>query len=335
MKDLTTRFYCRLIGWKYEILRECSEASRKALKRYAGAVILMMLLWGFIGFNMSTRYFGLEKSGAIIVAIVFSFVILLIEQQIILMVGKNPILSWSRFALAVCMSLIGATVIDQTIFGKDIEAQLAEVIEQRTDEQLQYRKQILDQRLASYHHELDSLQLRQSELNDAVNKQPFLITTTYNNTPTGQLDSLGNPIMARSSMQTKDQNPKKYELDRVNNRIETLHNEISNTTDEVQVLRDNLLVENKNNIGLLTELEVTFSKKVIFSSVPSGIFYFIVFAAFLMIELIVLSTRHGNKCDYEALIETRQTQAIEEMCAIMDRTTTQTKEITTENQSLG
>ncbi|MBQ2797079.1 MAG: DUF4407 domain-containing protein [Tidjanibacter sp.] len=318
MKDRKIKLCCRLIGWNYNILKECTEASRKALYRYVGAVLLLMTIWAFIGFSMATRYFELDTIGAAATACIFAIVILLIERQIILIVGKNRFMSAFRIVLAACMAVIGATVIDQTIFAKDIEAQLSEVIEQRTDAQLQYRKQILDNKIESYRKELDSLELLSAQLVGDINKKPVIRTITYHTTPTGQIDSLGNPIMARGYKQENIPNPKINELERVNKRIESLRNDIGTTTDNIQMLRENLVKENKENIGLLTELEITFSDKVIFSSVASGVFYFVVFIFFLAIELLVVSGKSKSKCDYEALVETRQEAAIKEMCAVMN-----------------
>lgn len=320
MKDFRTKLSCLLIGWNYNILRECSEASHKALRRYVGAVLLLMMIWAFIGFSMASRYFELDTLGAIAVACVFAVVILLIERQIILIVGKNLFISSFRLLLAICMAIIGATVIDQTIFAKDIDAQLSEIIEQRTDEQLQYRKQILDDKIISFRNELDSLEILSAKLVNDINRKPVIRTTTYHSTPTGQLDSLGNPIMARGYQQSNIPNPKISELERVNKRMESLRQDISSTTDNIQTLRDDLVKENKENIGLLTELDVTFSDKVIFSSWASTLFYFVVFIFFLAIELLVVSGKWSNKskCDYEALIETRQEKSIKEICSLMN-----------------
>lgn len=329
MKDIGTKLSCLLIGWDYKILRECSVASRKTLYRYVGAVTLLMLIWAFIGFSMASRYFELDTNGAIVTAVVFAFVILLIERQIILVVGKNRFLAIFRFILAGCMSIIGATIIDQTLFAKDIEAQLGEVIEQRADAQLQYRKQILDDKMFSFRKELDSLDLLSAKLSSEINKTPFIRATIYNSTPTGQVDSLGKPIMAKGYQQTMVPNPKSTELERVNKRIESLREDIGITTDAVQTLRDNLVLECRENIGLLTELEVTFSNKVIFSSVASGVFYGIIFLFFLAIELLVVFGKNKSKCDYEALVETRQENAIKQICAIMQSDDT-TKEVAEE-----
>ncbi len=322
MKDLGTKLSCRFIGWNYRVLCECSEASHKALRRYVGAVVLLMMIWAFIGFSMASRYFGLDMLGASITAAIFAIVILLIERQIILIVGKNNFITTFRFILALCMAIIGATVIDQTVFAKDIEAALGEVIEQRADNQLQYRKKILDDKINSFHYELDSLELMSTRLVNDINKKPVIRTITYNLVPTGQVDSLGKPIMARGYQQSNIPNPKIDELARVNSRIESLRNDISIATDNIQTLRDNLVEENKNNIGLLTELDVTFSDKVIFSSWASALFYIVVFVFFLAIELLVVSGKSKSKCDYEALVETRQDAVIREVCSIINNSQT-------------
>lgn len=321
MKDLWTRFSCHLIGWNYDILKDCSEASRKALHRYTGAVMLMMLMWSFIGYCMAIRYFDLEKTGAIIVATAFAIVILLIERQIILVVGKNTMTLVFRSLLALCMSLIGATIIDQYMFGKDIDAAMHHEIEQRTDDQLGYRQQIVDRQIVSYRTEIDSLQLESARLSNEIAKQPMVKTTTYNKQATGAVDSLGNPIMVTGYQQHTVENPKQRDLIRVNGRIDLLQQELMKASGNLLSLRDSLYAENERNIGLLTELKVTFSDKVIFSSLPSAVFYLVVLLFFLMIELLIVSGKLSgtSKCDYEALVEINQENRISDICAITSK----------------
>lgn len=57
------------------------------------------------------------------VAIVFSFIIWIIERQIILIVGKNKVIGTIRIALAIIMALLGATAIDCEKQGVDIPMQ--------------------------------------------------------------------------------------------------------------------------------------------------------------------------------------------------------------------
>ena len=312
------KFSCHLIGWNYRILSECSEASRKALHRYTGAVLLMMLIWAFIGYCMAQRYFDLQDWGALCVGLVFSLVILLIERQIILIVGKSKITMVFRGVLACCMALIGATVIDQYMFGKDIEAQMGAIVEERAEMQFGYRKQIVEQQRKLCQLELDSLNREDARLSDEVAKRPMVKTNVYELQPTGQLDSLGKPIMALGYKQTTIPSPKNDDLARVRKRIDVLQNDLNTYAEKLHSLRQDLLAENKANIGLLTELDVTFSKQVIFSSPASTIFYFGVFIFFLMIELLVVSGKWSSKskCDYEAMIESAQNAHIKRICAV-------------------
>lgn len=277
-----------------------------------------MLLWFYIGYNMAVRYFRIENFWSqLAVGAVFSLIIWIIERQIILIVGKNKAITGFRIGLAAIMALLGATIIDQTLFGKDIDAQMAQVIEQRTDEQFEYRKRIIDNELAQNQKELDSLEIRASVLSDEVSKRPMIKSTTYNRSVAG-VDSLGNVVMATGYSEQNIPNPKAKDLDRVNARIDNIRNNMLSLNNKHQALRDEIRIETKNNIGLLSELEITFSKKVIFSSLITIVFYFGVFGFFLLIELLVVSGKMFSKtCDYEVLIERQQARKIKQIESIL------------------
>ncbi len=318
MSNVWIRCLCAFVGWDCNVLNECSAASRKTLHRYTGAIFLLMLLWFYIGYYMAVRYFRIENFWSqLAVGAVFSLIIWIIERQIILIVGKNKAITGFRIGLAAIMALLGATIIDQTLFGKDIDAQMAQVIEQRTDEQFEYRKRIIDNELAQNQKELDSLEIRASVLSDEVSKRPMIKSTTYNRSVAG-VDSLGNVVMATGYSEQNIPNPKAKDLDRVNARIDNIRNNMLSLNNKHQALRDEIRIETKNNIGLLSELEITFSKKVIFSSLITIVFYFGVFGFFLLIELLVVSGKMFSKtCDYEVLIERQQARKIKQIESIL------------------
>lgn len=321
MNNFVTRLSCKFIGWNYNLLQECSEASIKTLRRYTDAVILMMFLWAYIGYNMADRYFKFGLAGCIIAAVVFAFLVWIIERQIILIVGKNRMIGIIRGVLAVCMALVGATVTDQLVFGKDINAQMSEVVERRTDEQMAFRKKLIEDELFSYHKELDSLETESARLAEIISKQPVIKSVLYSKTATGQVDSLGKPIMANGYTQENIPNPKIADRERIEERIGTIREGITTCSDKMQNLRNSLLEENKNNIGLLTELEVTFSDKVLFSSWVISVFYGVFFLVFLLIELLVVTGKVCSKpCDYEALVEKQQEKRVTQICDVMQMT---------------
>ncbi len=320
MKNRWTEFLCSFVGWDCNILKECSAASKKTLHRYAGAIILLMLLWFYIGYGMASRYFKMDSLWSRLgVAVIFSLIIWIIERQIILIVGKNKAIGRVRIVLAVIMALLGATIIDQTLFGKDIDAQMAKVIEVRTDEQFAYRKRMIEDELTRNRIELDSLEVTAAVLSDAISRQPMIKTVLYTKSATGHLDSLGNAVMATGYIEDKVPNPKNQDRDRVNQRIDDIRSNMASLLDKQQAMREEIRNETKENIGLLTELEITFSKEVLFSGWASGLFYLTVFLFFLLIETLVVTGKiYSQPCDYEVLIENQQEKRRKQICSLLE-----------------
>lgn len=314
MNDIWTKFLCRFIGWDYNILKECSAASKKALHRYAGAVMLLMLIWAYIGYGMATRYFKVEQDYTkVIIAIIFAFVIWMIERQIILIVGKNLFVSIGRFLLALIMACLGAMIIDQTILAKDIDAQKIFEIEHDTDSILEYRRSILEAQQREYFAEMDSLEKQSNKLTDEINKQPNVYT--WARSAVG-VDSIGQPVYATNQIPMP--NPKIQDRDRINNRIDMIQKELDDRGNRLQALRDTAYKEAQENFGLLRELKITLSDKVIFSGWQSKFFYCLIFGFFLIIEcLVVFGKIFSNKCDYEILVERQQERKIRQIESIL------------------
>lgn len=314
MKNTWTKFLCCFIGWDYNILKECSAASKKALHRYAGAVMLLMLIWAYIGYGMASRYFKVEHDySKVVIAIIFSFVIWMIERQIILIVGKNSVVGWFRVCLAGIMACIGATIIDQTIFGKDIEANISDVVNERTNSAVAYKKQDIEAEMIQNQQELDSLEVKAELLSADIYKNPTISTQ---NVKAIGVDSLGKPIYAIE--QNPLPNPKQQDLERINLRIDVLRSNLDNSYKDLQCLRDTLWKQNKENIGILDELRVTFSDKVILSGWESITFYSLIFLFFILVECFVVTGKVFSKpCDYEILVERQQERKIRQIKSIL------------------
>lgn len=314
MNNMWTKLLCLFIGWDYNVLNECSAASKKTLHRYVGAIVLLMFLWFYIGHGMAVRYFGIESLWEqILIGVVFSFIIWLIERQIILIVGKNNAIKWFRFGLAIVMALLGATIIDQTMFGKDIDAQTQKVIAERASEIFESKKRVSAETLSQNQKELDSLEIQSSLLLEAIMKQPKI--TTWRQKITGA-DSLGNPKYGYE--QETEPNPKAQDRERIKQRMVDIQKSMAKIYSAQQGMWEEAEKDAKDTIGLLTELEITFSKDVIFSSIWTLAFYILVFAFFLLIELLVVSGKMWSKeCDYEKLIECQQERKIKQIESIL------------------
>ena len=133
MKNWWIKFGCFLIGYNYGIVRNSSEVAAKAVKRYTSALMIVCILWSFIGYSFTNRYLHGGTRGSILGALIFILIIIQIERQIILSLYRSNWLYFSRGIIALMMALIGAIIIDQIIFKEDIELEKITFIQARVD----------------------------------------------------------------------------------------------------------------------------------------------------------------------------------------------------------
>ncbi|RYD80510.1 MAG: DUF4407 domain-containing protein, partial [Sphingobacteriales bacterium] len=116
MRNWWLKLGCFLTGWNGLILASCTEASRKQLKKYTSALLILVIIWALTGYLFATRYVHLPWYGALITALIFSTIVIQIERVVILTVGKNLFSTVFRVFLAIIMAILGSTIIDQIIF---------------------------------------------------------------------------------------------------------------------------------------------------------------------------------------------------------------------------
>ena len=117
-------FGCKLTGWSSKVLAQCSEASRSQLSKYTSALVILIIVWGIIGFCFAHRYIGLPWWACMIVSLFFVTIVVMIERQIILASEKTISMVVFRGIIAFIMAIVGSTIFDQNIFGKDIDKQV-------------------------------------------------------------------------------------------------------------------------------------------------------------------------------------------------------------------
>ncbi len=164
MNNWWTKLGCLLTGWNYQILGNCTESSRKQLKKYTSAILILVILWAFIGYSFAERYVRTPWWGSLIVSIIFVIIVIQIERQIILTVGKNNWLGLFRLVIAFIMAIIGSAILDQIIFKEDIEKKMIEIIDRQVNEQLPNRLTIINTKLQDLQKEIDSLDRKNLEL---------------------------------------------------------------------------------------------------------------------------------------------------------------------------
>ena len=84
-----------------------------------------------------------------------------------------------RAIIAFIMAIIGSTIFDQTMFGRDIDKQMANTIEEQVAVLTNQRVRIIDEKLSSLHMEIDSIDKINAGLQDDINTNPFVSEVCY------------------------------------------------------------------------------------------------------------------------------------------------------------
>ena len=290
------QFGCFLTGWNHKILTQCSEASYKQLKKYTSALIILMIMWGFTGYSFAQRYVHTDLIGSVAVAALFVVIVIQIERQIILTVGKNRIGGIFRFFIAVIMSVLGSSVVDQIIFGQDIERKMIEITDRQVQEQLPMRLSIIDSKLSDIHYEIDSLSKVGMTLNEAIALKPT-VSTVSTQTVKQPIQQKDGTIKMVASTSTQIEQARALEKT-----LNSLKKQESVYTEKKLNMEDNLRKELSNNVGFLEELNAMI--ELMASRTEALIFYIIVFSILISLELFIVTSKlSDNKSDYDLVVE--------------------------------
>ena len=120
------KFFCKITGDDYKMLVNETPESRKKVTALATVVFVPVIIWFVIGYLMSTQIMELTSLHGLFVAIVLAFLIFLLERTIIMANGSR-LIKWFRIILGLVIALLGAIFLDEIVFHKDIEHQLAEM----------------------------------------------------------------------------------------------------------------------------------------------------------------------------------------------------------------
>ena len=320
-KNKWLRFGCFLIGYNYLLLRNCSEASKKSVRKYTAAMLIIMILWLLIGFLFAKEYMRLSVLGSGLVGVILMIVIIQIERQIILGT-KNIGTTIFRVVLAFVMSVLGAIIVDQIIFKEDIERARIAHIEIQIKNILPQKIEEINEQIAEIDTLLASKQLERELLMEEVSKQPTIKLPSYeskkvpktiivNGVPKDTFD------ISRSYSFQSIPNPKKKSLDQADAQIDAFLNDKALLHEKIGNVREKLEVELKNNKGFLDELEVMCT--ILSSSLVSRIVWGLWIVFFLIIELLVLVSKVFEKeNDYQVTVDHQMRVRIEALGKLTD-----------------
>jgi len=300
-----TRFKCFIVGWNPDILKNCSEASYKALKKYASSILILLFIWGATGYTFAQRYLSVHTWwGCALTALIFMIIVIQIERQVILTVGKNKWIVRFRTLLAILMALIGSTILDQIIFKNDVEKVLVDLRADKINEISGKRQKTMQIEINKLNLIIDSLDVINSKLNDEVAKRPTIAVTN--------VTTEKNPVLNQDGTRTTNTKTIVSTQHVANTRIEQIKSNTA-TIDKCRSRLDELYNQKINvevtvrkeleaNAGFLEELKAMIV--LISSETLAGIFYFLLFTFILALELLVVVSKTKDiTCDYDLVVE--------------------------------
>ena len=294
---------CKLTGWSSSVLSQCSEASKTQLSKYTSALLILMIVWSITGFCFAQRYIGLPIWCCILVSLVFVTIVVMIERQILLALHPTKKLATFRLVIAIIMAIVGSSIFDQTMFGKDIDKQMADTIELQTVDLTQKRVSNIDSKLMAFQIEKDSLNKVNSELQADVNVHPWIIQKSVTNSQdrlvvNGKIKVVNNPSVTTNQVA----NPKQIAIAANNEKIKQIVLQENDLNKKKLTVEEDTRKECQANVGFLEELEAMVS--IVTTRTVAGIFYVIFFLLLMSLELFVVTSKMGDEeCDYELAIK--------------------------------
>ena len=293
---------CKLTGWNPTLLAQCSEASRSQLSKYTSALMILMTIWSVTGFCFAQRYMELPVWGCIMVSIIFVIVVIMIERQILLTTKKSLKLMAFRAIIAFVMAIVGSTIFDQTMFGKDIYKQLTNNIEMQVADLMEKRVSIINSKLATLTAEIDSLNRINSQLQADINANPWIVQKSATMSQQkivvdGVVRTVNNPSVTTNQVV----NPKQDIVKANNEKMKALVEQEMEWTKKKQTVEETARAECQDNVGFLEELEAMWA--IITTRPLAGIFYGIFFLLLMSLELfVVVSKVIDAECDYDTAV---------------------------------
>lgn len=302
MSDLWLKTGCFITGHNYAIVKNSSEASAKAVKKYLSAILIIATLWGFIGFAFTKRYLHGSTLVAVIGAIVMIIIIIQIERQIILSVGKNKLAFAFRVLIGIVMAIIGSVILDQVMFKEDVEKHKIESVQLKVNEILPIKTRELTMQINQLDSAIKAKETERALILADYNKNPMISAPTVTgrfekDSTSGKMVEIGREITTSSI-----QNPKAELIVQLDAQLKAFQEQKTKKENEKlnmqQVLEDDLNAK----VGFLDELTILFSSVLLSSGIALTI-WILLFFFFLSIELFVLVNKYGDTVnDYDKTI---------------------------------
>lgn len=301
MKNLWLKLGCFLTGYNYFIIKNSSEASAKAVKKYLSAMLIVSTLWGFIGFAFTQRYLHGSTYAAIFGALLMIFIVIQIERQIILSIGKNHWAFGFRVAIGLVMAIIGSLILDQIIFKDDIEKKKIDNVVLEVNHLLPLKTQELNSQIQQVQNAIVAKEKEREGIINEITLKPKI--QTVQKTTISERDTVSGKLIPKNQTTNTAEidNPKAALIPQIDEQIKHLNEQKIDKENKILNIQQDLYNELNSKIGFLEELNVMFS--ILLSSMVALSVWTLLFFFFLAIELFVMVNKFGDsKDDYWKII---------------------------------
>ena len=307
MKDLWLKIGCFITGYNYVLIKNSSEASAKTVKKFLSAILIVAILWGFIGYTFAQRYLHSGITGSAIVSLVMIIIVIQIERQIILSVGKNVLVPVFRVLLGIVMAIIGSVIIDQIIFREDVEKGKISNVQTEVNNILPVKTRELDLQIKQIDSSIYLKEAERTAIIDELEKKPFIKSTTseikhFQMQRSGNNGTKVDTLVKRTDYALNDvANPKAALLPDIASQISRLRTQKSEKENSKINIRQELETELNAKTGFLDELKILFS--ILLSSWIAMVVWLMFFLFFICVEVFVLINKFGEeRNDYDSII---------------------------------
>ena len=301
LKSIWTKLKCLLIGFDYNLISDSSIKSKKLLTQYFSAILILIIVWFFVGFQLIREYVnGDDLWLSLGTGFTGTIIVIMVERQIILSQSVNFFQKSVRIFLGVVMAFIGATVIDAALFRNDIEIKKKIYNKEKINKRVQIRINELEKQYTSKEDEKTKVLLNLEKITSKIAKKGSKIktfTSSYKSYPkkdsigNQMFDLLGKPITYRvyDRQTILVDNPEMLTADRLRSELNRINQLLETNSQKKFDLRELVIKEVNSEKGIIEDLVIL--KELLMEDIVGIIFYLAFFSFFLMIEMLVIISK--------------------------------------------
>lgn len=277
-----TKICCIFTGDDYYRLEQFYDPqSNKKIQLFAMLMFLPMLVWAIAIYSVAVGIFETSWWMALIGSLFAALIVMIVERSII-MSDKGFWASCTRISLAVTLAAVGAFLVDEIIFAKDIDVHIA----QQTNEQIELEETKIQQQYEAERkraaQEVEKARMVWIQRNDEVNAEAGGLANGLKGAGSATQAKRQTAFLAKKEYEAQQENLSQFESPARLNRLQ----------DDKNKARQRVL-ENAKSGGLMVRMEALFD--LIFGNLMMLIFWSLLTFLFFLIEILPVTLKITQK----------------------------------------